>query len=705
MRTILSILLIIVFLIGINSCTEMKEKNNPPVAKKIPKKLSIHNDIRIDNYFWLNNRNDPEVIAHLEAENEYTKAVMKNTEALQEKLFEEIKGRIKQTDMSVPFRYNGYYYYTRYEDGFEYPLICRKKGSLEGEEIIMLNVNEMAKGYSFYDLDEWEVSSDNKLIAYSIDTVSRRKYNILIKNLETGEIYPERIKNTDGSVVWANDNKTIFYIRKDKTLRPHKIYSHTVGTDPKNDKLVFHEKDVTYYTSINKTKSEKFLVISSYSTLSAECRILEANHPESKFRIFHKRETDLLYSIDHLHDKFYVLTNDKALNFRLMTTNTSLTSKENWEDMIPHRKDVLLDEFELFDNYMVVSEKKGGLDQLRIIDLKSDNDHYIEFDDPTYVCQIDFNPESNTEKIRYKYSSLTTPGSVYDIDMKTGERILLKRQEVLGDFNPDNYISEWIFATADDGAKIPISLVYRKGIKKDGSNPLWIKAYGAYGYNSDPYFSSVALSLLDRGFVYAIAHIRGGQEMGRQWYEDGKLMKKKNTFSDFIKCTEYLINEGYSNPEKCFAWGGSAGGLLMGAITNMRPDLYKGIIAAVPFVDVITTMLDESIPLTTSEYDEWGNPNDKAYYDYILSYSPYDNVEVKNYPALLVTSGLHDSQVQYWEPAKWVAKLRELKTDHELLLLNTEMDYGHGGASGRFERYKEIALEYAFVFKLLEIQE
>lgn len=683
----------------------MTENTNPPIAKKIPEKLIIHNDTRIDNYFWLKDRENPEVIAYLEAENAYTKEIMKDSESFQKKLYDEIIGRIKQTDMSVPYSYNGYFYYSRYESGFEYPLICRKKGNLESEEVIMLNVNEMAAGFSFYDLDEWDVSPDNKLIAYSIDTVSRRKYNIHIKNLETGEIYPENISNTDGSVIWANDNKNIFYIRKDGTLRPFKIFRHEIGTDPKKDVLVYHEKDATYYTSIAKSKSETYLVINSFSTLSSECWILDANNPQGNFKLFHKREPDLLYSIDHLHDKFYVLTNENALNFRLMTCQKDMTSKENWIDFIPHRKDVLLDEFELFDNNIVVSEKNQGLDQIRVIDLQNNSDSYVEFDDPTYVCFIDYNPEHKTEKVRIRYSSLTTPTSVYDLDLKSGERELLKQQEVLGDFNPELYISEWIFTTADDGARIPISLVYKKGIQKDGSNPLWLSAYGAYGNNSDPYFRSVALSLLDRGFIYAIAHVRGGQEMGRQWYEDGKLLKKKNTYTDFINCTEHLIKEGYSSQQKCFAWGGSAGGLLIGAVANMRPDLYKGMIAAVPFVDVITTMLDASIPLTTSEYDEWGNPNDKAYYDYMLSYSPYDNVEAKNYPALLVTSGLHDSQVQYWEPAKWVAKMREIKTGDEILLLNTEMKFGHGGASGRFERYKELALEYAFVFKLLDIKE
>ncbi len=688
-----------------NSCSQPQTSQiEAPVAAKIQKELTIHNDTRIDNYFWLNDRENKDVIAYLEAENEYTKAVLKKTEIFQDKIFKEMVSRIKQNDQSVPYRLNGYYYYTRYEEGKEYPIYCRKKGSLNEKEEIMLNVNEMAEGYSYFQVGGWDVSLDNKLIAYSVDTLSRRKYTICIKNLETGEIYKDQIKNTSGGVTWANDNKTLFYVTKDESLRPCYIYSHQMDSKAE-DRLIFHEKDATFGSGIYKSKSQKYLMIMSRSTLSSEYQFLDADSPEGEFKVFHPREEDLLYSIEHLDDKFYIRTNYKAKNFRLMETVVGETEKNNWDEVIPHRNDVLLKGFEVFNDHLVVGEKIKGLDQLRVINPGTNEDYYVPFEEQTYSIDFSHNNEMETDLFRFEYSSLTTPNSVFDINMFTKEKTLLKQDEVLGDFSPDNYTSERLYATAPDGVQVPISIVYRRGLKKDGKNPLWIQGYGSYGYSSDPYFSSVRLSLMDRGFIVAIAHVRGGQELGRQWYEDGKLLKKKNTFTDFIACTEQLIDENYTNPEKCFAWGGSAGGLLMGAVMNMRPGLYKGMIAAVPFVDVVTTMLDESIPLTTGEFDEWGNPNEKEYYDYMLSYSPYDNIEAKDYPALLVTTGLHDSQVQYWEPAKWVAKLRDKKTDENQLLLLTQMDYGHGGASGRFERYKEKALEYAFVFNLVGISE
>ncbi|MEZ5197823.1 MAG: S9 family peptidase [Bacteroidales bacterium] len=691
---------ILVFMV-FGSCSDQNSgSNKAPVAKKIQKELTIHGDTRIDEYFWLNERENPEVIAYLTAENEYTEAQMKDTKELQEELFDEMVGRIKQDDETVPYKYNGYYYYTRYEEGKEYPLYCRKKDNLESSEEVLLNVNEMAAGYAYYQVGDWSVSTDNNLLAYSVDTVSRRKYSLFVKNLETGEFFEDKVDNTSGSVTWANDNQTLFYVVKDETLRPCKIYRHKLGQKGE-DALIFHEKDATYTADISKSKSRKFLFVQSYSTLSSEYQILDANNPDGAFKVFYPREDDLLYSVQHYKDKFYVLTNSEAQNFRLMETPVNRTNKEFWKEVIPHRVNVLIEDFEIFENFLAIKEKADGLDKIRIYNLKTNKDYYIEFDEETYVNFLSVNPEFDTEILRFMYSSLTTPSSVYDFNMTSRDRILLKRDEIIGDFDPQNYQSKRLFATATDGVKVPISIVYRKGLDKNGTNPLWISGYGAYGYSSMPYFSSVRLSLLDRGFVVAIAHVRGGQEMGRQWYEDGKLLNKKNTFTDFIACTQQLINEGYTSPDRCFAWGGSAGGLLMGAIVNMRPDLYKGVIAAVPFVDVITTMLDESIPLTTGEYDEWGNPNDKTYYDYILSYSPYDQVEAKDYPAMLVTTGLHDSQVQYWEPAKWVAKLRDMKTDNNLLLLSTQMDFGHGGASGRFERYRENALEYAFALKLL----
>lgn len=700
-----NLFLILCIIMMNNSCDQPQSGQiKAPVAVKIKKELTIHNDTRIDNYYWLNDRENKDVIAYLEAENEYTNAVLKHTEAFQDKIYNEMVSRIKQNDQSVPYLSNGYYYYTRYEEGKEYPVYCRKKGSLEAKEEIMLDVNKMADGFSYYQVGDWDVSPDNKLIAYSVDTLSRRKFIIHIKNLETGEIYKDEIKNTSGGVTWANDNKTIFYVIKDESLRPFKIFSHKKGSEAE-DHLVFHEQDATYSTGVYKSKSQKYLMIRSRSTLSTEYQILEADSPKGDFKVFHPREKNLLYSVEHLDNKFYIRTNYKAQNFQLMETSVNNTKKNNWVEVIPHRKDVLLKGIEVFNSHLVIGEKIKGLDQLRVINPGTKEDYYVPFDEQTYSIDFSRNYEMDSDLFRFEYSSLTTPNSVFDINMFTQEKTLLKQDEVLGEFSSENYTSERLYASAPDGVQVPISIVYRKGLEKNGNNPLWIQGYGSYGYSSDPYFSSVRLSLMDRGFIVAIAHVRGGQELGRQWYEDGKLLKKKNTFTDFIACTQQLINDKYTSPELCFAWGGSAGGLMMGAVMNMQPDLYKGIIAAVPFVDVITTMLDESIPLTTGEFDEWGNPNDKVYYDYMLSYSPYDNVEVKKYPALLVTTGLHDSQVQYWEPAKWVAKLRDLKSDQNQLLLLTQMDFGHGGASGRFERYKEKALEYAFVFDLAGISE
>ena len=677
----------------------------PPVAEKIGKELTIHGHTRIDSYYWLNERENPKVKEYLEAENEYKNTVMKHTEAFQEELYNEIVGRIKKTDMSVPYKSESYYYYTRYEEGGEYPVYCRKKESMEGEEEILLNVNQNAEGYAYYGVTGLTVSTDNNLLAYGVDKVSRRKYTIHFKNIETGEMLKDEIPNTTGRAIWANDNKTVFYSTKDPALRSFKIFKHILGSDASGDKEIFHEADITFSTSVTKTKSKKYLIIGSRSTLSTEYRYLDANKPDGEFKIVQPREKDLLYNVDHFKDRFYIRTNLNAENFRLMETPVDKTSKEYWNEIIPHRKDVLLQRFEIFNNFLVVSERKNGLAQLRVINWDDKTEHYLDFVEEAYRASISNNPEFDTDLLRYSYTSLTTPNSIFDYNMKTREKMLLKQDEVLGDFDSINYKTERLYATAKDGTKVPISLVYKKGLDKNGENPLLLGAYGSYGSSRDPSFSSVRLSLLDRGFVYAIAHIRGGQEMGRYWYEEGKLFNKKNTFTDFIACAEHLIAEKFTNPEKLFAQGGSAGGLLMGAIYNMRPDIWKGVIAGVPFVDVITTMLDDSVPLTSGEWDEWGNPNIKEYYDYMLSYSPYDNVEAKDYPSMLVTTGFHDSQVQYWEPAKWVAKLRELKTDDNIILLDTNMDAGHGGASGRFRRYKRSALEYAFMFDLIGIKE
>lgn len=677
----------------------------PPIADKDPKELTIHGHTRIDNYFWLKDRDNQKVIDYLTAENEYTGAVMKDTEELQEKLYNEIVGRIKQTDQSVPYKHNGYLYYSRYEEGKEYPVYCRKKDSAEPAEEVMLNVNEMAGGYDYYHVAGYTVSPDNKMICFGVDTVSRRKYTIYFKNLETGKILDETIPVTVGRAIWANDNKSLFYTTKDNlTLRPDKIFKHILGTKAEEDKLVYFEEDETYSTTVFKSKSEQYLMIASFSTVSDEYRFLPADEPDGRFRIIQPRERDLEYSVDHFMDKFFIVTNYEAMNFRLMETTVDRPGKENWEELIPHRKDVYLDGIEIFRDHLVVSERKDGLTNLRVIKWADWSEHYLDFGEEVYVASISVNPEFDTDLLRFNYSSLTTPSSVYDYNMNTRDKELKKQEEVVGDFIPGDYEAKRLYATTADSVRVPISLVYRKGLKLNGKNPLLLYGYGSYGITMDPSFSSVRLSLLDRGFVYAIAHIRGGQIYGRQWYDDGKLLKKMNTFNDYIRCAEYLIEQKYTGPDKLFAMGGSAGGLLMGAVINMRPEIFKGVVAAVPFVDVVTTMLDEDIPLTTGEYDEWGNPNVKEYYEYMLSYSPYDNVKEQAYPDMLVTTGLHDSQVQYWEPAKWVAKLRDMKTDDKLLLLHTNMETGHGGASGRFEKFRETSLEYAFMFKLLGIK-
>lgn len=681
----------------------MKELNTAPIAKKIPKKLIAHNDVRVDNYFWMNDRDDKEVIDYLNAENSYTKQSLKHTEKLQDSLFEEMKARIKEDDTSVPYKLNGYWYITRYEKGKDYPIYARKKDTLEADEELLFDCNEMAKGHTYFKLGGISISPDNTLASFSIDTVSRRQYTIQIKNLITGEIYSDKIKNATGSSTWANDNKTLFYAKKDKiTLRSDKICKHRLFEAAENDTEIFNETDETFNTFVYKTKSRKYIVIGSSSTLTTEYQILNANTPDQEFKIFQERTRELEYSISHFGDSFYMITNkDGATNFKLQKTSESATQKEHWVDVLPHREDVLLEDIEIFKDYLVVNERKNGLNLLRIIGWNGNEDYYLPFSSETYTAYIGGNPDFESDTLRYSFNGLTTPSSIIDYNFKTKKKEIKKEQEVLGEnFDKNNYESERIWAIARDGVKVPVSLVYKKGIKKDGKNPLLLYAYGSYGSTIDPYFSSIRLSLLDRGFIYAIAHVRGGEYLGRNWYEDGKLLTKTNTFYDFIDCSKHLISGGYTSNSHLYAMGGSAGGLLIGTIINLNPELFNGVIASVPFVDVITTMLDDTIPLTTGEYDEWGNPNDKAYYDYIKSYSPYDNVVIKKYPHMLVTTGLHDSQVQYWEPAKWVAKLREFKEDTNKLFLHTDMDSGHGGASGRFESLKEVALEYAFLLDL-----
>lgn len=686
---------------GDKTNTKMNENLQAPVAKKINKELTQHGDVRIDPYYWLNERTSPDVIDYLTNENAYTKGMLAHTEKLQETIYEEIVGRIKKDDTSVPYQKNGYFYQTQYQEENEYPVYVRKSTADQAAEEVMLNVNELAKDFSYFATGGLSVSPNNKILAYGEDTLSRRIYTIRFKDLETGKMIEDQIPNTTGSVTWAADNKTVFYSIKDEALRSYKIFKHKLGTDPANDQEIYHEADETFRTFIYKTKSQKYLIIGSFATLTNEYRILEADNPDGEFRLFQPRDRagNLEYSFDHKDDKFYIVTNYQAKNFRLMETDENKTGINNWKEVIPNRPDVLLEDIELFDDYMVVSERKNGITNIRVIG-NDGSDHYIDFGEKAYLAYTSTNAELNTEIVRLGYQSMTTPSTIFDYNMKTRKLEQRKQTEVVGDFAPANYQSERFFVKAKDGAEIPVSLVYKKGTKKDGTAPLLLYAYGSYGANMEPYFSAARLSLLDRGFIYVIAHIRGGQEMGRQWYEDGKLLKKKNTFTDYIDCAEYLIAEKYADPNRLFAMGGSAGGLLMGAVVNMRPDLWRGVVAAVPFVDVVTTMLDETIPLTTGEFDEWGNPKDKEYYDYMMSYSPYDNIEKKDYPNILVTTGLHDSQVQYWEPAKWVAKLRDLKTDHNMLLLSTEMEAGHGGASGRFKRNKETAKEYAFMVDL-----
>ena len=703
-------LFIIIYSAALLSCNNTNNKLDKSIAMKYPiaqkqaKELTIHGHTRTDNYYWLNQKTNPEVIKYLEDENKYTQTKLSHTQKLQDKIFNEITGRIKQNDESVPYLSNGYYYYHKNEEGKEYDIDCRKKGSIDAKEEIYIDENELAKGADYFSASGFGVSPNNKILAIGIDVVSRREYDIKFKNLETGKFFADIIPKTTGGTVWANDNKTIFYTKKDEvTLRSYKIFKHVLGTPISEDVLVYHEEDEMFECFIWKSKSGKFLIIESASTLSSEAMYLDADQPNGEFTIVHPREENLEYSVWNYGNDFYILTNWQAENFRLMKCNFNSTAKDNWIEVIPHRKDVLLESIELFKNHLVVEERKEGLINIRIINKQDSSEHLIDFGEDAYLAYVQTNKEFDTEILRFAYGSMTTPNSVFDYNMNTKEKILLKEQDVLGGFDKKNYETKRIYATARDGAKVPISIVYRKDTPLNGTAPILLYGYGSYGASIDAYFSYPRVSLIDRGFVFAIAHIRGGQEKGRQWYENGKFLKKQNTFNDFIDCGKHLIENQFGSTNKLCIMGGSAGGLLMGAVINQEPEMFRAVVAAVPFVDVVTTMLDESIPLTTGEYEEWGNPNEKEYYEYMLSYSPYDNVEAQNYPAMFVTTGLHDSQVQYWEPAKWVAKLRNLKTDENLLILHTNMDAGHGGASGRFEQYKESAMEYAFFFDQLGI--
>ncbi len=710
---------IIIAALVISSCnnkteeTEMTKTGNKwpdsvaaPVAEKKSKELIAHGDTRIDNYYWMNDffKKGPDsakVVDYLNAENAYYDTMMSGTKQLQENLYTEMKARIKEKDESVPVFKNGYFYYNRVVEGKDYFVYCRKKGTLEAAEEVLLDVNSMAEGHNYFSATGFDVSMDNKLLAYGVDLLSRRQYKIYVKNLETGETYKDVISNTEGDPVWANDNLTFFYTDKHPvTLLSEKIKRHKLGTAAAADKVVYTETDKTNYIGVGKTKSDKFILITSQATMSSEVRWIDANKPEGTFTVFQPRMKDVLYSVDHAVDKFYIRTNLNAKNFKIVTSDETKTDSSAWKELIAHNDKVLIQGFDLFKNFLAISERKDGLTQIHILTTKDNSSHYLPFTEAAYAANISHSPDYNTDVMRYNYTSMTTPNSVYDYNMSTKDKKLMKQQEVIGTFKPEDYTTERVMATAKDGTKVPISIVYKKGFKKDGKAPLMLYGYGSYGASMEASFSSVRLSLLDRGFAFAIAHIRGGQEMGRSWYEDGKMMKKINTFTDFIDCAEFLLAGKYTSKEHLYTSGGSAGGLLMGAVVNMRPDLWHGVIAQVPFVDVLTTMSDPTIPLTTNEYDEWGNPADKESYFYMKSYSPYDNVRDQAYPNMLITTGLHDSQVQYFEPAKWIAKIREMKTDKNVQMMYTNMEAGHGGASGRFKALKDRAREYAFLFAL-----
>jgi len=676
------------------------------MAPRRPHELVAHGEARLDDYYWLRERSSPDVLAYLQAENEYTSAMMAETASLRSELYQEIVGRIKQDDSSVPVFTRGYYYYRRVEKGRQYAVHCRRRGSLEAPEELVLDVNAVAAGHEYCAVRGLGVSSSAMLLAFAVDTVGRRKYTIRIKDLATGDLLPDRIPEVTGNLVWAADGRTIFYTRQDpKTLRSSRVFRHTLGTDPADDTLIFEETDETFRVMVGRSKSRRFLLIASRQTVSTEYRYLDSSDPLGEWRIVAPRERNHEYEVDHIGDRFIISTNREATNFRLMQAPESDPGVARWQELVPHRDNVYLQDAELFDEYLVLTERRHGLSHIRIIPWDGRHaEHEIAFDEPAYVVRVGDNPEPDVTTLRFVYTSLRTPWSVYDYDMYSRERTLLKRTTVLGGFDPHDYVTERLMAPAPDSALVPISLVRRTGTQLDGESPLMLYGYGAYGLSTEPWFRSERLSLLDRGFIFAIAHVRGGQEMGRQWYENGRLLKKQSTFSDFIACAEHLIARGYTSPSRLYAGGGSAGGLLVGAVANLRPDLFHGIIAAVPWVDVVTTMLDSSIPLTTIEYDEWGNPNDPVYYRYMLSYSPYDNVRAVAYPHMLVTTGLHDSQVQYWEPAKWVAKMRAIGTGDSLLLLKTEMGAGHGGPSGRYRHYEETAFEYAFLLMALEME-
>jgi len=681
----------------------------PPVAAMKPHEVKSPHGVRNDEYYWLRDdtRQDKELLAYLEAENAYKEAMLAHVRPLEDRLYGEIVGRIKQDDASVPYRKRGYWYYWRYETGQEYPIHARKAGTLEAPEQVMLDENALADGYDFYDVGELEVSPDDRLLAYADDTVGRRQYTLRFKDLATGATLPDAIPNVEGSVAWTADSRSVLYIEKDlQTLLGHKVRRHVLGTDPRHDPVVYDERDRSLYVDVGTTKDERYVYIYSRSTVSSEQRVADAADPQLVFRTLVPRERDHEYLADHFDGRWIMRTNWQAPNFRIVAAPVaSVADRGTWRDLVPHRDDGFVHGFSVFRDFLAVDERSGGLRKVRIRPWDGGKESYIASDEPAYRADLAENEEIDTHLVRYTYTSLTTPTTTYDYDVRTGERTLLKQLPVLGGFDARNYATEYLWAPARDGERVPVAVVYRKGVRRDGKAPLLQYAYGSYGYSTDPAFTMSVLSLLDRGFVYAIAQIRGGQERGRRWYDAGRLLNKQNTFNDFVDVTRFLVKEGYADPKRVFARGGSAGGLLMGAVVNQAPQDYKAVVAHVPFVDVVTTMLDASIPLTTNEYDEWGNPAEKKYYDYMLSYSPYDNVARQGYPALLITTGLWDSQVQYFEPAKWVARLRRLKTDHHPLLFRVDLEAGHGGKSGRFQAYRELAEEYAFILDQAGIRE
>ena len=674
---------------------------NPPLAPEIPHEITEAGHTRNDPFFWLREKAHPAVLKYLQAENRYTETTLKHTEKLRDTIYHEMRRRIKEDDVSVPQKIGDYYYYSRTETGKQYAVHCRKKGSLDAHEEVILDENELAKGQKYFRVGILSVSPDHKLLAYSTDTNGRETYVIRIKTLETGELLPDEIGNSSYSFAWANDNKTFFYDQLDDAHRPCKALKHILGTSVNQDATVYEEKDARFFLEITKSRSEKFIFVSVESERASEVRFLDADHPEGVFTLIRPRENDLLYSVDHHSDRFFIVTNENAKNFKVVEAPVASPDKEHWKDFLPYDPQVQIDAVDAFENHLVISERRNGLQAIQVCDLKSGETHEINFDEPTYEVSLDRNPVFNTGIVRIDYSSFITPNSVIDYDMVSRRKELKKEAPVLGGYKKSDYASERVFARADDGVEIPISLFYKKGFRKDGTAPLLLTGYGAYGNSTDANFSSSTISLVDRGFVFAIAHIRGGGELGRTWYDDGKLLKKKNTFTDFVSCTQYLIDQQYAAPKRVAILGGSAGGLLMGAVMNMRPELFTSVIAAVPFVDVLNTMSDPSLPLTVTEYEEWGNPQDPKYFDYMASYSPYDNIEEKQYPNLLVTAGLNDPRVSYWEPAKWVAKQRRLKHQNRILLLKTNMGAGHGGDSGRFDQLEEVAMEYAFAIDTL----